>query len=102
MKLDQVRRFDIFVLFLLFLGCGVGVKMKGHAVDGEGLYRCISPIPSIPVYSFDSRHETSVVWLGDDQGLEFVDIATGENVRLHNDNFNYECSFAGEESEDVE
>jgi hypothetical protein len=52
---------------------------------------CRSPVEGAPVYRVDNAAETTIYFVGTDPRLEFVDLLSGREVSLREDNFNYHC-----------
>jgi len=76
------------------LACNAGFEAKDR-FGTNGIYECIPGQGFIaPIYTFNSLDSTTLIWRGTDGGgLSFIDIETGDLIRLYSGNpFLYECS----------
>ena len=79
---------------LLVAGCDAASQID-RVSDWRGVIECTSPVAGAPVYSFDTGAEESLFWWSTNSHyLEFRDLATGEIVKLRQDNMRYNCESA--------
>lgn len=68
------------LVFMLLAVSSCGYQATGRAMN-PGIYSCAKP-GSSSTYLLDTEAETTLFWRGDGGGLSFVDISTGQKVRL--------------------
>jgi hypothetical protein len=79
---------------LVSLAGGCDCALKGEKViNPPGIYECQPKAGHQgPTYKFDSTDKRTAVWVGSQEGIQFFDQNSQENVRLfNNSNVKYEC-----------
>ncbi len=82
-----------FGLVILLLGFGCNFTTNQVSVKEDGIWHCSHPAPWKPDYRVDSSAETTelVLGIGSPTYVRFVDLNTGEIIRLKTDNEDWQC-----------
>ena len=76
------------ILVIVLVGCNAGFQMEAA---NPGHYICKKE--GSPTYTFDTSASTSTYFVGSSPGIEFVDLGSGQTIRLYtNETIPYACS----------
>ena len=70
--------------------CTLGIKSE---FAPKGLYECTSAVNhNAPVFRFNSESDSTLVYVGTNNHLEFFDLNSKQIVELYEDSYNYSCT----------